>query len=788
MNLFKMIWSAVARHRLGSGRHVAPWKAASCRRTPYLVLALLPASLFAETREPWTTSNISGSPEPPPLYIAEPVWPELELDRKLDIAHLKEAHRIILVGQKGKILSLPDDPTAKLDSYSFADLGESIPNLTNVYGLTFQSRSGKTPLAYVFYTRNLPKTQDKKSYIARFQTAGKPLKIVPDSREDLISFGAGGHNGGHLQFGPDGMLYISIGDLEVPAPPDTHRTGQDISDLPSSILRIDVNKTSKDKPYSIPKDNPFIDHKGARPEVWAYGLRNPWKLCFHPQTGDLWTGDVGWETWEMLHKIERGGNYGWSLVEGPKAINVDHNMGPTPILPPVIAYSHYEGASITGGYVYEDCRLPKLKGKYIYGDYVTGRIWAMDHDGEKLVSNEKIADTRERIVTFGQAANGEVLFLNWPKAQTLFRLIPNPNAGKTPDFPRKLSETGLFASTSKEKPSAGVYDYEPLATLWQDGATAKHYIAVPDSGSLTTEFHNRRGSNLLRHGKPNNTVFAKTIRLNNRKVETQVLHFDGFWKGYTYRWNEAQTDANLVPAEGQDAIIEGQPWRFHSREECMRCHGGNFNHVYGFAPGQLNHKGQIQRFQKLKIVDSDFEKAAREQPTANPYDKTAKLETRARSWLNINCAHCHRISGGSGVNFYLNIETPTDQMALSGIAPTKGHFNLDNPALIQPGYPFSSTLYFRTASTGIGHMPMLGNKTIDKEGLKVVHDWIKSMKPSANRDIPETISSPSDALQFAHLLDTNQLSCEKKEKILEAARKSQSVEVQGIFQRFLNEE
>ena len=179
MNLFNISGLAGSSlHCLGFGLRNG---GTSLRVRLFVVFAALSFSLIylsAETREPWTTSNISGSPEPPPLYIAEPVWPELELDRKLDIAHLKEAHRIILVGQKGKILSLPDDPTAKLDSYSFADLGESIPNLTNVYGLTFQSRSGKTPLAYVFYTRNLPKTQDKKSYIARFQTTGKPLKIV----------------------------------------------------------------------------------------------------------------------------------------------------------------------------------------------------------------------------------------------------------------------------------------------------------------------------------------------------------------------------------------------------------------------------------------------------------------------------------------------------------------------------------------------------------------------------------------------------------------------------------
>ena len=745
------------------------------------------SQLFSESREPWTSSKITGSPEPPPQYIAEPVWPELELNKKLDIAHLPSAGRIYLVGQHGEILSLGDDMSGKPDPHIFANLKDSIPHFQNAYGMTFRQLPG-TPLeAYIFYTTFVPKSQVKRSYIARFRTKGSPPVLDATTREDLISFGAGGHNGGHLQFGPDGMLYIAIGDLEVPAPPDIHRTGQDISDLPSSILRIDVDTPSGGKPYGIPADNPFIHHKGARPEVWAFGLRNPWKLCFHPKTGDLWCGDVGWENWELLHKIERGGNYGWSLVEGPKAINIDHEPGPGPILAPVIAYSHYEGASITGGYVYESCRLPGIKGAYLYGDYVTGRIWAMRHDGKELQENIKIADTRERIVTFGQAANGEVIFLNWPQRQTLFRLVPNPDAGRKPDFPNKLSETGLFAETCTEKPAKGVYGYHPVSPLWQDGATAKHYIAVPGDVTIGTDFIQRRGSSLLRHSKPKDTVFAKTIRLGNRKVETQVLHFDGYWRGYSYRWDDGQTDAELVPAAGADAIIEGQPWRFHSREECMRCHGGNFNHTLAFTPGQLNHDGQIQRLQKLRLVDKDFEKASKEQVMANPHDKSAPIETRARSWLHSNCAHCHRISGGSGVNIYLNIATPTDKMAVLGVQPAKGHFSLDNPALVQPGYPYSSALYFRSASTGIGHMPMLGQKTLDKEGLRVVHDWIKSMGKVKPHSVPNKLETPSQALHLAHLLDTGQLKEAKRKKVLEEAKTSQSVEIQGIFQRFLQD-
>jgi glucose/arabinose dehydrogenase len=753
--------------------------------TRLLTFALLAVTISAQERTPWTTSRITGSPETPPAYVAEPLWTDLNLDKILEIAHLPEARRIFLVAQKGTILSLPDDTRNEPESIVFAELSKSILNLTNVYGLTFQVKEGKRPAAFIFYTTENPATKEKRSHVARFKTLQEPFRIDPENREVILSLGAGGHNGGHLQFGPDGMLYISVGDLEVPSPPDPGRTGQNITDLAGSILRVDVDNRDPGLAYRIPADNPFIKTPGARHEVWAFGLRNPWKMCFHPKTNDLLVGDVGWESWELLHKIERGGNYGWSLVEGPKAINVDHPSGPGKIRPPVIAYSHYEGASITGGYVYQGKRLPKLNGAYIYGDFVTGRIWAMRHDGKKLLNNRMIADTRQRIVTFGQAANGEILFINWPKQQTLFRLAPNPKAGTVPNFPKTLSKTGLFADAPEEKPAPGVYKFQPITPMWQDGATASHYLAIPGKSTIQTEIHKRRGSLLLRYNKPRDTALAKTIRLGGRRIETQILHFDGYWRGYTYRWNEAQTDAQLVSAKGLDATIDGKPWRFHSREECMRCHGGNFNHLYAFTPGQLNHDNQLQRFRKLQLVDDKFSSVTEAQAMADPHDKTEPIEARARSWMHINCAHCHRVSGGGSVPIYLNIETPIDQMGLIGRTPQKGHFNLDNPALIQPGRPYSSSLYFRSLSTGIGHMPMIGAKSIDKDGTKALHDWIKSLGKSPVRSQPKAPDTSSNALHLVHLLDHGQLEKKTRRHILQSAGKSQSVEIQGIFQRHL---
>ena len=160
-----------------------------------------------------------------------------------------------------------------------------------------------------------------------------------------------------------------------------HETGQDVSDLLASVLRIDV---SAGKSYAVPKDNPFVGHMDARPEVWAYGFRNPWRMSFDRKTGALWLGDVGWQLWEMVYRVQRGGNYGWSIKEGPQSVRPELAIGPTEILSPVIAHPRSEAASVTGGYVYRGKRHKELAGSYVYGDYVTGKIWSLDPGESKV--------------------------------------------------------------------------------------------------------------------------------------------------------------------------------------------------------------------------------------------------------------------------------------------------------------------------------------------------------------------------------------------------------------------
>ena len=214
--------------------------------------------------------------------------------------------------------------------------------------------------------------------MSRFTVKGEPPVIDLASEKIIFEWPNGGHNGGCLRFGPDGYLYIVTGDGSGIA--DQHDIGQDLRSIFAKLLRIDVDNPRRagrvSAGYGIPKDNPFVNTEGARPEVYAYGLRQLWRYSFDRKTGDLWGGEVGQDLWEMIYKIEKGGNYGWSVMEGTHPFRPERKKGPTPILKPVVEHSHTDFRSITGGFVYHGKRLPELQGQYIYGDFDTGRIWS----------------------------------------------------------------------------------------------------------------------------------------------------------------------------------------------------------------------------------------------------------------------------------------------------------------------------------------------------------------------------------------------------------------------------
>lgn len=659
------------------------------------------------------------------------------------------AQRFVAVEKEGKIWSFKDTPDAKQKDL-LIDLKPAHPLLQYAYGIAFHPQWRENGFVFLCYAYG-DKVPDG-TKLSRFKlTQQEPPMLDPKSETVLLTWRSGGHNGASLQFGPDGRLYISTGDSEVPSPPDPLNTGQDISDLLSSILRIDVDHEENGKAYAIPPDNPFLKTPQARPEIWAFGFRNPWKISFDAK-GRLWCGDVGWELWEMIHLVQRGGNHGWSAYEASQPIKPE-TQRPEPIIPPVAAHPHTEAASITGGYVYHGTRFPELRDAYIYGDYETGKIWALWHDGKQVTRREEIADTPHKIVTFGQSEDGEVYWMNWEKDTRIYRLAPNPAVGKPTQFPRKLSETGLFSHTAMQKTAAGVLPFEIAEPMWQDGAIAQRFVALPEGKRIKTTISGNPAKPNYKVEWPAESVLARTILLAQRRIETQVLHYDGeTWNGYSYHWNKSGTDAELVDSNGTELNIE-LPWRIHGRAECARCHNNWSGFALGFQPDQLISIAGKKPSESPALFDGPFLDQFKSHLVSSHVTK-ADLETRARSWLHANCAHCHRRHGGGSVPLMLNADLPTAETMMMGEKPTRGDFALTDGRVISPGKPEQSVLLARIARSGSGHMPMIGAREIDPHGFQVLWDWIG--QGAATPQKPASPNTPSEALVMANLIARNE--------------------------------
>lgn len=612
----------------------------------------------------------------------------------------------------------------------------------------FGDGSGGHPYAYVWYNAS-----GSKQRLSRFTwsaangafDAGSELVLVEETEQ------AYEHNAGRVAFGPDGFLYFGNGD-------DLNTANHQRIDraLFAGIFRIDVDSkggtVSHPPPrqpeggytagYFIPNDNPFVGVAGALEEFYALGFRNPFGFSFDRQTGALWVGDVG-DTWrEEVDLVVKGGNYEWpyregELLRGTVAPTIGAAHGST------YAYSHASMGDLTailGGFVYRGKELPELVGKYIYSDWPSSRIWALDVAKTKKTRTTLI-DNQWKLqpLALAEDDDGEIYLLH---LGGISRLVRDANR---PDVPRRLSETTLFSDVAGLVPDPKLVPYEIASPLWSDGAVKKRWIYVPpgktaalaDDGSLELP-----ASSML--VKQFDLPPSITPQGRGRRLETRILVVGTETTyGLTYRWNAQGTDADLVLEDADEAIRDvttGQTrnWHYPGFGQCWSCHRSE-NRVLGFAARQLalttaDGKPQLEVLAARGVFDpaaiSKFPPAL-----ARPSDTSASLEARATAYLAANCSGCHHAGAsylGGGPTWNASPDVPLGDRGLVGAphhnTPMAMALGMTNAPLIDPGSPETSVLLGRIKTNNPDlRMPPLARNVVDQEGAALIEQWIRSM-------------------------------------------------------------
>jgi glucose/arabinose dehydrogenase len=383
-------------------------------------------------------------------YQLRDAFPNLQFPQPVEFANANDGtNRVFVVSQQGQIFVVPNDPTVT-EAKLFLDITRKVATggERGLLGLAFHPQYSSKGYFYVNYTR----AGDGASVISRFQlSTNDPDAADPATEQVLLTITQPfeNHNGGKIAFGKDGYLYIALGDGGGAGDPQNN--AQNRSSLLGKVLRIDVNNPAQGMNYGIPADNPYVGNtEGYREEIYAYGLRNPWKFSMDSTSGTIWLADVGQSVAEEIDTLTKGGNYGWVVMEGTHCFSPATGCDTNGLILPVWEYTHASGAgrSITGGYVYRGEQLPGLAGKYIYGDFVSGMIWALAFDGSGAASDTLLVSSEKQISSFGMDEQQELYVCSYSEGK-IYRLsatavtsvpvtslsaapvlYPNPSAGE----------------------------------------------------------------------------------------------------------------------------------------------------------------------------------------------------------------------------------------------------------------------------------------------------------------------------------------------------------------------
>lgn len=341
----------------------------------------------------------------------ERVFANLSFQEMTNLVQPDDGSNLVFVTEQKGVIHTLEISQPQQDSYVFLDITDRVNrggNEEGLLGLAFDPEYRENGLFYVYYSA----TDPRRSVVSRFSLDRENPQIADPHSEIIIMEVAqpySNHNGGQLDFGPDGYLYISLGDGGSAG--DPLGNGQNLGTLLGKILRIDMSSLSTTGEYHIPPDNPFWNTAGARPEIWAYGLRNPWRFSFDRVTGLLWVADVGQNEWEEINIVTGGANYGWNIMEGSHCYSPSAGCDQSGLTLPVMEYNHSQGCSVTGGYVYRGDKTPSLKGYYIYGDFCSGNIWALGYQDNAITRNILVTRSGLSITSFGVDLSGNLYIL-----------------------------------------------------------------------------------------------------------------------------------------------------------------------------------------------------------------------------------------------------------------------------------------------------------------------------------------------------------------------------------------
>jgi len=708
-------------------------------------------------------------------------FPNLELDLPT-VAVFTPRGSVYVLERRGKLWVFQNDPTVdtKMLVLDVSDQVGQLHGEEGAVGLALHPGFGLAGenghYLYLYFTSHFGGQLFDR--LSRYTLDSSYESVVPGSELRLLNLQDEhyDHNGGTLVFGPDGFLYVSLGDEGNCDCKNDQRIDKDLF---GGILRIDVDRradlshpvrrqpdTGRTAGYFIPNDNPFVGVENALEEFWAIGLRNPFRIAFDPKTGRLFAGDVGAARVESIVEIHRGSNHRWNYYEG----NLEHRFKtgdrPNKIYgsetEPLFTYSHKNmNLAVIGGQVYHGKKLAALAGRYIYGDNASGRVWALDLE---TMENQYVASLSDRasngLAGFSVDPDGELYAISMGSGSgdgTIRKLVPT-ESGHRGALPEKLSETGLFEDTSEMRPNQNAFAYQSNLPMWRgipDVEVRRWAVKLGNSSDPTFHAHQPWGVN-------GGMVFGEHFEHLGVRLETQILVVasEELAYGLSYRWNEEGSDAVLV-TRSETAPVAGGAWRFSSSGECSMCHNRANGLTLGFNTAQLNVGNQLVDLRTAGVFEPRFhivrrmwgrvkpvralaelqaiaKKLATEPlvqsrlldtyPRLYATHSGASLEERALSYLDVNCATCHKPGGVAGTTFDARFSTP---LAKKGLLRKEAQRSIDDARiLVVPGDPGASLILRRLRSPVPGvQMPPVGLGRPDPDGIALIEAWIASLIP-----------------------------------------------------------